>query len=62
MNDVLMDLLQELSLSNDWLVLLPEILMALLAVVILGVDLFKSNASRESALRWTVALALGGNF
>ena len=62
MNDVLMDLLQELSLSNDWLVLLPEILMALLAVVILGVDLFKSNASRESALRWTVALALGGQF
>ena len=47
MNDVLMDLLQELSLSNDWLVLLPEILMALLAVVILGFDLFKSNASRS---------------
>lgn len=60
MNDAFIDLLRELSLSNDWFVLLPEILLALLALVILGIDLFRSSASKEASLRWTVSLALGG--
>ena len=49
MTNSITSFLQELSLSNQWLVLLPEISLALLSLVLLGLDLF-GKASRQAVL------------
>ena len=62
MNDLLIDFLRGFTNSNDWSALLPEVLLALLALVILVADIVlpkgkcnsieesKSNASRSKVL------------
>ena len=39
MNDLLIDFLRGLTNSNDWTVLLPEVLLALLALILLVADI-----------------------
>lgn len=47
MNEGISNFLRELSLSNEWLVLLPEISLALLSLVLLGLDLFAQSSKQK---------------
>ncbi|MDA0849020.1 MAG: proton-conducting transporter membrane subunit, partial [Verrucomicrobia bacterium] len=46
MNDLYTNFLREISLTNDWLLLLPEIILALFAFALLGVDLFLKSSKK----------------
>ena len=46
MNDSYTNFLREISLTNDWVLLMPEIILALFAFAILGVDLFLKSSKK----------------
>ena len=46
MNDLYTNFLREISLTNDWVLLMPEIILALFAFAILGVDLFLKSSKK----------------
>jgi len=62
MNDLLIDFLRETSQTNQWFVLLPEIALALLAISMLGLDLFRksSNTDPNSACTLNTRISLIG--
>lgn len=62
MNEGLTDFLRELSLSNEWLVLLPEIALALLALVLLGLDLFAKSSRNKILDSLKFQISLTGQF
>ena len=46
MDELLINFLRSISLTNNWLILFPEIFLVLVAVILLGVDLFIKNVSQ----------------
>lgn len=62
MNDLLINFLRETSQTNHWFVLLPEIALALLAISMLGLDLFKKspNAPSNPASRLNTRISIIG--
>ena len=64
MSDSLIDILREISLTNNWFILLPEITLALIAFLILGIDLFVNNSSRSgrplNVREWIISISLIG--
>ena len=56
MNDLLIDLLRGFTNSNDWSVLLPEVLLALLALVLLLADILLPKGKYN----WIYCLSIVG--
>ena len=66
MNELKYNLLKEISLTNNWYILIPEICVALLAILILSVDLFRKSSQKDKATRnyfdISKLIAVGGQF
>ena len=64
MSDSTINILKEISLTNNWFILLPEITLALIAFVLLGIDLFANNTNRSGRLLnargWIIPISLIG--
>lgn len=58
MNDLYTNFLREISLTNDWLLLLPEILLALFAFAILGIDLFLKSSKKVWRNKYIVPVSV----
>ena len=57
MNDLYTNFLREISLTNDWLLLLPEIILALFAFAILGIDLFLKSSKKTWQLKYIMPVS-----
>lgn len=60
MNDSYTNFLREISLTNDWLLLMPEIILALIAFAILGIDLFLKSKKRVWREKYLMPVAICG--
>lgn len=58
MNDLYTNFLREISLTNDWLLLLPEIILALFAFAILGMDLFLKSSKKVWQSKYLLPVAV----
>ena len=58
MNDLYTNFLREISLTNDWLLLLPEIILALFAFAILGIDLFLKSSKKTWQLKYIMPVSV----
>ena len=57
MNNLYTNFLREISLTNDWLLLLPEIILALFAFAILGIDLFLKSSKKTWQLKYIMPVS-----
>ncbi len=64
MSDSSIKILREISLTNDWFILLPELVLALIAFLILGIDLFTNSSNKRgkfpNAREWITPISLIG--
>ena len=58
MNDLYTNFLREISLTNDWLLLLPEIILASFAFVILGIDLFLKSSKKTWQVKYIMPVSV----
>ena len=58
MNDLYTNFLREISLTNDWLLLLPEIILASFAFAILGIDLFLKSSKKTWQVKYIMPVSV----